>query len=239
MSSFAGSIVVMTRFIISGVLASIFIFPTWARAIPTDFEGWWIFSSFISLDDEKRYQLYLETQPRIGADWTRVPTVQSRVGLQYKWTKHFTSMVGYAWTPLLYNAQYHRTFIDENRLWQQVAYRHELFGVSWQHRVRQEQRFIVGSHPTSNRTRYQLRGSYGLSDDKSVGLTWFDEIMVNLNSANPQPYGGFDRNRIFLGPYLVVDGHRYEVGYLGEYQKRFGDEPRWANVIAFHAIFNF
>ena len=148
-------------------------------------------------------------------------------------------MAGYAWTPILYNAQYHRTYIDENRLWQQISFRHDLFNISWQHRVRQEQRFIVGSHPTSNRTRYQIRGSYGLSNDGNFGVTGFNEIMVNLNSADPQPYGGFDRDRIFLGPYFVANSHRYEFGYLGEYLKRFGDEPRWANVIVFHAIFNF
>lgn len=210
-----------------------------APAMPPDFEGWWILSSFVSLDDDKRYQLYLESQPRVGDNWSRAATVQSRIGLQYWWTKQISTMAGYAWTPILYNAQYHRVYIDENRLWQRIAYRHDLFGVSWQHRVRQEQRFIVGSHPTSNRTRYQIRGSYGFSDDNNLGLTWFDEIMVNLNSAEPLPYGGFDRNRIFVGPYLVANGHRYEFGYLGEYQKRFGPEPRWANVILFQAVFNF
>jgi hypothetical protein len=36
-----------------------------------------------------------------------------------------------------------------------------------------------------------------------------------------------------------VNGHRYEVGYLGEHLKRFGSDERWANVFLFSATFNF
>ena len=210
-----------------------------ADSTSTDFEGWLQLQSFISLDDEKKYQLYLETQPRVGNDWSRAATVQNRAGLNYNWTKSFSSLLGYAWTPSFYNAEYHRTYIDEQRIFQQVLYRHDLLGVKWAHRVRQEQRFIVGNGNISNRTRYQLRGSYGLSEDGNFGLTGYDEFMTNLNGVDPAPYGGYDRNRIFFGPYLVVHGHRYEVGYLGEHLKRFGSDERWANVIVFSATFNF
>lgn len=210
-----------------------------ADSTPTDFQGWFQFQSYISLDDEKKYQLFLETQPRLGDDWSRASTVQNRVGLNYNWTKAFSSMLGYAWTPTLYNSHYHSAYIDEQRIFQQVVYKHDLLGVKWAHRLRQEQRFITGAGSVSNRTRYQLRGSYSLSQDGNFGLTGYDELMVNLNDSNPGPTSGYDRDRIFLGPYWVVNGHRYEVGYLGEHLKRFGSDERWANVILFSATFNF
>lgn len=210
-----------------------------ADSTPTDFEGWVSLHSYISLDKEKRYQLYLETQPRVGDDWSRVATVQSRVGLNYNWDRAWSTMVGYGWTPGLYNAQYHRSYIDENRIWEQVLFKHQLFGAQWAHRLRQEQRFIVGASNVSNRTRYQVRCSYGLGDDQSFGLTGWDEIMVNLNGAQPGPWAGYDRNRFFIGPYWIVDGDRYEVGYLGEHLKRFGSDERWANVVLLSATWMF
>lgn len=209
-----------------------------ADSTPTDFEGWLLIQTYLSLDAEKRYQILLETQPRVGDNWQRLATVQNRFGLNYNINSSWSTMAGYAWTPNFYYADYHRTFIDENRFWQQLAYRHDLFGVQWVHRVRQEQRFIVGVSEVSHRSRYQLRGSYALSNDRSFGLTAFDELMVTLNSASPAPWSGYDRNRIFLGPYWVVAGHRFEVGYLGEHQKRFGSDERWVNAVVVQATFN-
>jgi len=221
------------------VIALLYVRASRADSTPTDFEGWLVLQTYISLDEEKRYQLYLENQPRIGNDWHRVATVQSRAGLNYIWNKRWSTMVGYAWAPLLYNAQYHRLYIDESRLWQQVAYSHQWLGIQWTHRLRQEQRFIVGVSGVSNRSRYQIKGSYALADDGSFGLTGFDELMVNLNDVQPAPWSGYDRNRVFFGPFWVVDGHRFEVGYLGEHQKRFGSDERWVNTVVAVATFNF
>jgi hypothetical protein len=210
-----------------------------ASAHPHDFEGWLTASSHIALDKKRRYQVYLESQPRVGDGWRRAATVQERAAVNYNLNEELGFYVGYAWTPILYDAKYHRDYRDEHRTWQQIIYRHQSFGIKWQHRVRQEQRFIARTDEVSHRSRYLLRGSYGLSDSGDFGLTAFDEIMAHLNGVENEPWAGYDRNRIFLGPYWQVGNARYEVGYLGEHLKRFGSDERWAHVLSASAAFTF
>lgn len=210
-----------------------------AEAHPHDFEGWLVASSHIALDEKKTYQVYLEGQPRVGDNWQRVGTVQGRFALNYNLDKNLGFYLGYAWTPNLLDAQYHRDYRDEHRLWQQVIYRYDLWGVQWQHRFRQAQRFIARTDEVANRGRYLLRGSYGLTQQKDFGLTGYDEFMFNYNSVRNGPWSGYDRNRLFFGPYWQVGDARYEVGYLGEHQKRFGSDERWAHVILVSAAYNF
>jgi hypothetical protein len=210
-----------------------------ATAHPHDFEGWLNTNAHIAIDEDKRYQFYVEGQPRQGNDFKRSATSQGWVALHYTNSKAVGLYVGYAWTPSFYDSHYHRDYRDEQRIWQQIIYRHELFGMKWQHRLRQEQRMITRTDEVSNRTRYMLKGSYALSEDGNFGLTGYDEFMVNLNGVQNGPWAGYDRNRIFFGPYWQKGPGRYEVGYLGEHLKRFGSDERWAHVIAINAAYNF
>jgi len=225
------SFILLTLTIFSGQLS--------ARATPQDFEGWFITNAHISLDEKKTYQFFLEGQPRIGNDWQRVATFQGRAALVYNWDKSLGFYAGYGWTPQFYDSKYHRDYRDEQRIWQQVIYRHELFGIQWQHRLREEQRMQMRTSGVSNRARYQLKGSYALNDQKDFGLTGYDELMVNLNGVKGGAWDGYDRNRIFFGPYWIVGAGRYEVGYLGEHLKRFGSDERWAHAILMSASYNF
>jgi len=208
-------------------------------AHPTDFEGWLITSTHISLEETKRYQVYLEAQPRVGDGWKRAATFQGRAALVYNLNKGLGLYIGYGWTPSLYDAKYHRDYRDEQRLWQQAIYRHELLGIQWQHRLREEQRFIMRTDGVSNRARYLLRGSYALTRAQDVGMTGWNELMVNLNGVNNGPWAGYDRNRIFFGPYWQIDNARYEIGYAGEHLKRFGSDERWAHALLIVASYNF
>jgi len=208
-------------------------------ATPQDFEGWATVVAFISLEDSKTYQLFVETQPRLGDNWQRMATVLVRTAIVYTPTPSVSLFAGYGWFPGLYDADYHRSYRDDQQLWQQLLYRNDLWNVTWQHRLRQEERWIEHTDGVSYRTRYMLRASLPLNDRKDFGLTAFDEVMVNLNTIENGPWRGYDRNRIFLGPYCQIGAARYEAGYLGEHAKRFGDDERWVNAIALTAIFNF
>lgn len=214
-------------------------FSSSAAAHPQDFEGWFVANAHISLDEAKKYQFFIEGQPRVGNDWQRAATFQGRAALVYNWDKSLGFYAGYGWTPQLYTSQYHRDYRDEQRISLQVIYRHDLFGLQWQHRIREEQRMQMRTSGVSNRFRYLLRGSYALSDKKDFGLTGFDEIMINLNGVQGGAWDGYDRNRIFLGPYWIVGPGRYEVGYLGEHLKRFGNDERWAHAVLVSAFYNF
>ncbi len=209
-----------------------------ARAHPHDFEGWLNTNTHIALDHQRQYQLYLEAQPRVADNWQRAATFQGRVALAYTIDRAVSLYLGYAWTPALYDSNYHRDYRDEQRLWQQLTFRHDLFGLHWQHRLRQEQRMVMRTDGVASRTRYLTRGSYALDQEESFGLTAFNEIMINLNALDNGPWKGYDRNRIFFGPYWVIGPGRYEVGYLGEHLKRFGSDERWAHVLQLSASYN-
>jgi hypothetical protein len=96
----------------------------------------------------------------------------------------------------------------------------------------------MGSASVAHRVRYMLRASYPLSVNKDFGLTSFDEVMYNINSSQGGAWQGYDRNRLFFGPYWLCGSTRYELGYLGEHLKRFGNDERWAHVIAASVSFN-
>jgi hypothetical protein len=206
---------------------------------PQDFEGWATLVAFISLEDSKSYQLYVETQPRLGDNWQRMATALIRTAIVYNPKPSLSLFAGYGWFPSFYDADYHRSYRDEQRLWQQILYRQELWGITWHHRLRQEERWIEHTDEVSYRTRYMLRGSLELNDARDFGITAFDEVMVNLNAVADGPWSGYDRNRIFFGPFWEFGAARYEVGYLGEHAERFGDDERWVNAIAATAILNF
>ena len=84
-----------------------------------------------------------------------------------------------------------------------------------------------------------MKGSFSLSDDGNFGITASNEIFVNYNSVPNGPTGGYDQDRIFIGPYWKAGNARYEVGYLEQHTQRFGLEARWAQVFAFLASYDY
>jgi len=210
-----------------------------ASAVPTDFQDWTQVTALVPLEESKKYEMYFEAQSRIGDDWHRMERLLIRPALWYNFDKNLSFALGYAWTPTFMNSHYYYDYRDENRIWEQVLYKHDLFGMQWQHRVREEQRFIEHANGTSNRLRYLLRGSYGFDQANSYGLTGYNEIFVTFNSTTGGPQSGFDRDRFFFGPYVVAGKGRYEFGYLGEFAKHFGNGERYINALLLSANYSF
>lgn len=210
-----------------------------AIAEQRDLQSWTTLAATIHLDCEKRWFLYLESQPRVGDDLSRLERLILRGGLGMNLNKQLSVLVGYGWTPSFDNTAYQSDFRNENRIWEQLTFREDRFGLQWQHRLRLEHRIIQDAPETSHRGRYLIRGSYPLTEDGSYGITAYDEIMANANGGAKGPKGGFDRNRFFVGPYLTSGPVRYEVGYVGEYAAHFGVESRWIDAIALSALFTF
>jgi hypothetical protein len=175
--------------------------------------------------------VYLEGQPRVGDNWQRAATAQARAALVYNHNSRLGLYAGYAWTPSFYNSSYHRDYRDEQRFWQQAVYRHDLLGIAVAQRVRQEQRVQMRTAGMGHRFRYMCRAAYGLTHTNDIGVAAFDEIMINLNDVEGGAWRGYDRNRLFLGPYWRVKHVSYEVGYLAEHAKRFGSDERWVHAI--------
>jgi hypothetical protein len=205
----------------------------------TDFQSWTLVTATVNIDPDKKFFAYMEAQPRIGDDISRLERLLIRPAVGYNLNRNLALTLGYAWTPTFSNAAYEGDFRNENRIWQQLLYIHDLWGLKWQHRLRQEQRIIEDASSTSNRTRYLLRGSYGLASDSSYGLTGYNEIFVTENGTHKGPRGGFDRDRFFFGPCQVSGPGRYEIGYLGEYALQFGKDSRMINAIMLSAQYTF
>ena len=210
-----------------------------AHAQRTDIQQWSLVTANISLDQEKKWLFYMEAQPRVGDDVSRLERLLIRPAVGYNINEHLTAYLGYAWTPTFMNSSYDEDYRNEQRIWQQLLYKHDFMGLSWQHRLRQEQRIIDDASSTSNRSRYLLRGSYRFCDCSDFGLTGYNELFVTENSVDRGPRAGFDRDRFFFGPYLQSGPGRYEIGYLGEYGKRFGSDDRMINALMVSAAFNF
>jgi hypothetical protein len=209
------------------------------HAQQTDFQSWTLVAATVDIDPDKKFFAYMEVQPRIGDGISRLERLLIRPALGYNLSPNLALALGYAWTPTFSNASYEGDFRNENRLWQQLQYKHDLWGLKWQHRLRQEQRIIEDASSTSYRTRYQLRGSYGLAPDNSYGLTGYNETFATENGTRRGFRGGFDRSRFFFGPYLLSGPGRYEIGYLGEYARQFGKDSRMINAIIISAQYTF
>jgi hypothetical protein len=192
----------------------------------SDIQSWTMITSNISLDSKKQWFAYMEVQPRVADDVSRMERILIRPALAYNLSPTVAAFLGYAWTPTFVNPAYDSDFRNENRVWQQILIKKPLLGIDWQHRVRQEQRIIDDAASTSHRTRYLLRGSIPIAEDKSWGVTGYNELFVTLNSVRRGPRAGLDRNRFFVGPFFVQGPARFEIGYLGEYGKRFGNDER-------------
>ncbi len=210
-----------------------------ASAQPPDFEQWSNINSHISVDENRRYQVYLEAQSRLGDNWQRVTTTQVRAALVYNINESLGAYLGYAWAPGLIDSRYHRDYREDHRMWQQIAYRHELMGIQWLHRIRQEQRIIARTQEVAHRARYMIKASLPLTERSDFGVTGSDEVMLNLNGVENGPWAGYDRNRIFVGPYWMDGETRYEVVYIGEHLKRFGSDERWVNALGLQVMLNF
>ena len=204
----------------------------------TDFQSWTQVIAQVNIN--KEWFTYMEVQPRVGDDISRLERLLIRPAIGYTINPNIALFLGYAWTPTFMNKHYEEDFRNENRIWQQLLVKDSRWGLDWQHRVRQEQRIIEDAGGPSNRTRYLLRGSYALSESGSYGLTGYNEIFVNLNSQHNGPKGGFDRARFFFGPYFKQGPGRYEIGYVGEYAQKFDEDGgRYISAIMVMALLNF
>ena len=144
--------------------------------------------------------------------------------------KHFKVGVGYAhqntenWNAAL------ETPSNEDRIYEELSYKHEVSGLDVDHRVRFEQRFresrVNGASTYQNRVRYQaklkvpvgVRGRYIMASD---------EIFFQSADGSPTAYG---QNRFLLGvgiPLAEYANTRLEAGWMWQ------DNPPSSSTPAF------
>jgi hypothetical protein len=214
-------------------------FPVTAVAQQHDVQSWSLVTANIALPGDARWFLYLEAQARLGDDVSRMERLLLRPALGHQLSDDVAVSLGYAWTPTFTNTSYETDFRSEHRIWQQAVIRHGGAGLSWQHRIRQEQRMIDETSGTSHRTRHLVRASLAPGIGRRIGVTGYHELFITWNSVDGGPRAGFDRSRIFIGPYLTRDHVRYEAGYVGEYGRRFGNNDRIIHALLVSANMTF
>jgi hypothetical protein len=184
--------------------------------------------------------MHLEVQNRLsdwGKDWQQLLI---RPGINYAFNPNLSASAGYAFIrthPYGELPAAHR--FDENRLWEQLQYKHPGLGSAWTHRLRLEQRSIAeltrrpsGRYDTTNwrlenRFRYLLRSEIPISHDSKTYLAIWDEVFLNFGS---QVLGNhFDQNRAFFGIGRKWTAHtKLEVGFLEQTLQRRGGR-NWEN----------
>jgi hypothetical protein len=205
--------------------------PVSVGAQQHDVQSWSLVTANIALPGDAGWFLYLEAQARLGDDVSRMERLLLRPALGRQLSDDVAVSLGYAWTPTYMNTSYASDFRGEHRIWQQAVIRHGGAGLSWQHRIRQEQRMTDETSGTSHRTRHLIRASTSAGSGRQIGLTGYHELFITWNSVDGGPRSGFDRSRVFVGPYLTRDHVRYEAGYVGEYGRRFGDGDRIVHAL--------
>jgi hypothetical protein len=180
--------------------------------------GVW-FGQFVQGRFSENWGWYLELQNRLMSGWDALPGAGAsspnlletrhnrlilRPALRFLPTgsPSFQLAFGHGWTPNLSPSR------DEHRLWQQVLLQTELSAnLQLSGRVRFEQRWIEGAaQGVQHRIRLQGRSVKRLSP--TVAFVAWDELFWGFS-------GGFDQNRIFLGPqFQLLPGVRIEPGYL-------------------------
>jgi len=115
-----------------------------------------------------------------------------RSSLNYEFNRDFIVTAAYDW---FLRADSSSDY--ENRLWQQIYYRHDtgIDKLRAYHRVRIDERMLENTD-TLVRSRYMLAAEYALNRTWTLVLS--DEILVNLN-GNQRSDAGVEQNRVYLG----------------------------------------
>lgn len=177
-----------------------------------------------------RWGIHLEAQARrsnIAGTWQQF---MFRPGVNYQLNSHVMLTAGYAYVRSHpYGSFPANARFPEHRIFQQVLVKHAWKRTSFQHRFRQEQRFVgqvprpnaeVDDWQYRNRFRYMVRNDIPLpfrtGAERRFGIALYDEIFLNFG-ANRGPRV-LDQNRAYIAlTYKATKNNRVEFGYLHQY----------------------
>lgn len=142
-----------------------------------------------------------------------------RTGINFHSSTTTTWTLGYAH---IRNYYYDKSILsgsilNENRIWQQLQWKHQIGRFFIEHRYRFEQRFLKTDQSKSykNRVRYLLRVSVPLNRKEITSQTFFlstyNELFIHLDEKP------FDRNRLYasLG-YQFNKNVNLQLGFMAQ-----------------------
>jgi hypothetical protein len=219
-----------------------FLFVPAAHAQFTDSGLWFSASGTGKLpqqmnDAKGSWRLWTDGQLRLGDNMSRFSQGLIRPGVGYALNPAWTVWLGYAY--IRTDQPYAKTPSNEQRVWEQLSWQRLIGRTDLSSRTRLEERFHSAGSDTGVRFRELGKVMHPLG--KGVWLiSVYDEIFVNLNTANFGPKAGADRNRFFAGPgFNVGPPLRFEVGYLNQYTFNNNGPDRIDNIFSINAFWNF
>jgi hypothetical protein len=188
---------------------------------------WFSFNS--NLQIAKKFFIVTDAQVRFVHDFQNMQQMV-RAGISYDITPHLSVVpIGYAF---IYNFKYGKqpaAFVNhEQRLWQQVFYKHKIKNVPMNHRLRLEERWQQErnasneSNDYSNyqwRMRYRILANIPLSkktlEPKTLYLSLWDEFFWSW--GEPVTFHEINQNRIFIGPgYQLTKNTQIQAGFYSQ-----------------------
>jgi hypothetical protein len=178
----------------------------------------------------KRINYVIEGQFRFARNFEPMQ-FQIRTGPDVVINKHWAFMpiaYVYIWNPL-YGEQPNKFVNNEQRLYEQVVYKHALGRLSFNHRARLEQRYLQvhtdengdivdqGYDLYMNRFRYRfvvnIPINHAKMDPKTFYASVYDEFFFSW--GDPVTFHKIDQNRIFAGlGYQVSKDFSFQGGFL-------------------------
>jgi hypothetical protein len=174
----------------------------------------------------EKWQVVTDAQFRYVHDFENMQYM-IRAGLSYDITPNLSVVpVGYAF---IYNYKYGKQpagFVNhEQRLWQQVYYKHKIKNIPVNHRFRLEERWLQEHSATNQsddysdyqwRARYRILANIPLTrktlDPKTLYLSVWDEFFISWGET--VTFNKINQNRIFIGPgYQITKNTQIQAGF--------------------------
>jgi Protein of unknown function (DUF2490) len=176
-----------------------------------------------------KWSLHLEFQYRLNDGISNKMQWFPRAGLTRHLSSQATITAGYAFIETYpYGEFAAKSSFPENRIWEQLQFKHQVSDFEWVSRFRLEQRyvqspvlkgtdFVPGPAVFTNRFRLLNRFSMPFRGNTITNnafyLTAYDELMINFGKNVQKNI--FDQNRLFFGiGYKFPKLGRLELGYL-------------------------
>lgn len=199
------------------------------RVFENNFNAWLVYSGDFKLSE--KWGMHLGIPWRRNAFFSNPQQIIIRPGINYYFNKQVSTTVGYAFAESFpYGQLAQPATFYEHRVWEQVQFKNQIGKTEFTSRFRLEQRFShlpisynneykAGPAVYANRVRLFDRFSLPLKgrliEDKSIYVSFFDEVYINF--GRNVGYNIFDQNRTSLSiGYQFPKLGRLEVGYLNQ-----------------------
>ena len=177
------------------IFLSLFTISSYAGSKSTDdFQNWMSVNTQVQFKD--KYRAFLELNPRLLDDGSRLGAAYIRPAIGYDITPNITLWAGYVLQAT--NTKDNNNYTLENQSYQQLTYRKTVDNSNWEFRNAVEERYLPSD--VGYRSRSRLRYEYTIPEHKAWSLVGYDEVFMNFNDVGASNIkSGIAQNRAYIG----------------------------------------